>query len=551
MSHKLCQRARPLALLLLIAILAGCSASAAPATPSGAVAEAAAPLPTARRLPSPTPPAPTAASSATPAPTQPAAPSATPAPAGDPFLEAQAAALVPERAGDLARANEWDRYTITAALSPDERVVRGSLRVELVNRSASPYEQIWFHLYPNHPDFGGRLDVTSASVDGQPVGSGTLNGDTLIRLDLPAPLAPGARAVAELGFSARTPRGASANIFGAFNQEAGVWSLANFYPVLARQLPGQGWDTRPISSRGDFAVSSTALYDVTIDAPADWTLVSTGVSIDSSAVNEAVRRERFVSGPQREFYLAALQPGAIEQASSVVEGTRIVSYYQPGNPAAGQRALAVAEQSIRAFNARYGRYPLAELEVIQAALTTFLGMEYPGAVLIEQQLYRNNGSSLETTVAHEIAHQWWYSLIGNDAQAEPWLDEGMASYAQVLYYESLGQTEAREAELDSFRDMYRRAREAGRDAPLASPPDALRGNYVPIVYAKGALFFHALRAQIGEAAFGRFLQGYYAAGLYRDVSGPELLAAAEAACECQLDSLYQDWVLSAARVTIP
>jgi aminopeptidase N len=357
--------------------------------------------------------------------------------------------------------------------------------------------------------------------------------------------------VVELGFNARTPRGASGDTFGAYNQEAGLWSLANFYPVLARVLPGQGWDTRPIESRGDFVVTSTALYDVTIDAPAGWALVGTGVSIGAQPVSEQVRRERFVSGPQREFYLGALQPGAFDQASSVVDGTRVVSYYQKGNPAAGRRALAVAEQSLRAFNARYGRYPLAELEVVQAALTQFLGMEYPGAVLIEQQLYRNNGRGLETTVAHEVAHQWWYSLVGNDAQGEPWLDEGMASYAQVLYYEALGQPAAAGAELTSFRDMYLRARDAGRDAPLSSPPSALRGNYVPIVYAKGALFFHALRAQIGEQAFGRFLQRYVEASLFRDVSGAELLAAAETACDCQLDTLYRDWVLSAARVRIP
>jgi len=548
--HMLYQRA--LAPLLLAAALAGCVVSAAP----GAAPEAAAPIPTARRLPSPTraaAAAPTAAIAppTTPAPTLPPSSAPPTIPAADPFLAAQAAALVPERAGDLARAAAWDRYTVAVALNPDELTATGSVRVELVNRSGAPLAQLWFHLYPNHPDFGGRLDVTGARVDGAPVGSATASRDTLLRLDLPAPVAPGARAVAELSFTTRTPRGASARTFGAHNFESGVWSMANVYPILARTLPGQGWDTRPVDSRGDFVVSSTALYDVSVDAPAGWPLVSTGVSLGAEPAGEGRRRERFVSGPQREFYLAALQPGAIDQASSVVDGTRVVSYYQPGNAAAGRRALAVAEQSLRAFNARYGRYPLAELEVVQAALTQFLGMEYPGAVLIEQQLYRSNGRGLETTVAHEIAHQWWYSLVGNDPQADPWLDEGLASYSQVIYYEQLGQPDAAAAELAAFRDMYRRAREAGRDAPLASAPGALRGNYVPIIYAKGALFFHALRAQIGEPAFGRFLTSYVEAGIYRDVSGADLLAAAEAACACQLDGFYRDWVLSAAPVAIP
>lgn len=284
-------------------------------------------------------------------------------PPADPFVAAQAPALLPAQSGDLTRAGEWDRYTIVAALDPARPAIRGSVAVEVTNRSAAPYERLYFRLYPNHPDFG--------------------------------------------------------------------------------------------------------------------------------------------------------------------------------------------ERALRAFNARFGAYPLAELEIVQGAMTQFLGMEYPGVVLIEQELYESNGRGLETTVAHELAHQWWYSQVGSDAQGEPWLDEGLASYSQVLYYEATGDTRQALAELDGFRNTYRQARSSRRDAPLGSPPQNLAGIYVPIVYAKGGLFFHALRGQIGEEAFGRFLQGYYAAGRYGEVSGPDLLRAAENACGCELDPLYRDWVLTAARVPIP
>jgi hypothetical protein len=467
----------------------------------------------------------------------------------DPFLEAQAAALLPAQAGDLDRAGEWDRYTIIAALSPGTLTIKGTVAVELTNRSRDSYERLYFHLYPNHPDFGGRLDVTAASVGGQPVRSGVEHGDTLIWLALPRPIPPGGTARAELAFTTRTPRESSSRSFGAHNFEAGLWSMANAYPVLARYIPGSGWDRRPITSRGDFTVTSTALYDVTIDAPTGWTLISTGARVSSAAAGQGARRERFVSGPQREFYLGATI--GLDQASATVDGTRIVSHFQRDDAAAGRRALQVAEQSIKAFNARFGPYPHAELEVVQGAMTTFLGMEYPGVVLIEQGLYERNGRGLETTVAHEVGHQWWYSQVGNDAQGEPWLDEGLASYAQVVYYEALGRPELAKGELDAFRASYRQLREGGRDAPLATPPAELRGVYVPVIYAKGALFFQALRAQVGEAAFDRFLKGYYAEGRYRDIAGPDLLRAAEAACACELDKLFNDWVLTAAAVPIP
>ncbi len=469
--------------------------------------------------------------------------------AADPFLAAQAAALLPAHTGDLARAAEWDRYTIVATADPAALTIRGTVSVTVTNRSSLSYDRIYFRLYPNHPDYGGRLDVTAASVEGRPAASGTEQGDTLLWLALPRVLPPGGIARADLRFIARTPRNASARTFGAFNQEAGLWSLAGFYPVLARQFINSGWDRRPIESRGDFAVTNVGLYDVTVEFPSAWTLVSTGSRVNSLPARAGTRRERLVSGPQREFYLGFTR--GLEQASTVVEGTRIVSHYQLANADAGQRALRFAEQALRAYNLRYGPYPLAELEVVQGAMTTFLGMEYPGAVLIEQTLYADNDRVLETTIAHEIAHQWWYSLVGTDAQGEPWIDEGLASYAQVLYYEATGNSARAAEELEYFRGLYRRLREANRDAPLATPPGGLRGNYVPVAYAKAALFFHALRGQIGEEGFGRFLQRYLAEGKYRETAGPDVLRAAETACLCELDTLYEDWVLSAAPVAIP
>ncbi|NCC37113.1 MAG: hypothetical protein EOM24_34665, partial [Chloroflexia bacterium] len=225
--------------------------------------------------------------------------------ADDPFVAAQVAAMLPAYVTDLKQAAAWERYTIVAALSPDQQRVRGTVQILVANRTATPHPRIVFHLYPNHPDFGGRLDVTSATINGLPVASGTAYDDSLFWLELAQPLLPGATVEVQMSFVARTPRNASARTFGAFNQEAGLWSMANFYPILARQRAEGGWDERPIESRGDFVVSSTALYDVTIDVPGDWTLVTTGVAVAREAVTPGVRRERFVSGPQREFYLGA------------------------------------------------------------------------------------------------------------------------------------------------------------------------------------------------------------------------------------------------------
>src|SRR5262249_19830376 len=151
-------------------------------------------------------------------------------------------------------------------------------------------------------------------------------------------------------------------------------------------------------------------YDVTLAAPADWSLATTGVVINRQ-LDGGRQTIRIVSGPQRDFMISATQ---LQVTSVDVEGTRINSYSRPEHAQGGAIALQAAADALRAFNKRYGRYPLAELDVVEVAARTFLGVEYPGLIMIEQGLY--GGDGLDITVAHEVSHQWWYSQVGNDVQ---------------------------------------------------------------------------------------------------------------------------------------
>ena len=448
----------------------------------------------------------------------------------------------------MGNAARWDRYSIDVALDPQARTATGALRLDMTNRTGQPLPELYFHLYPNHPDYKGSLDVSDVRVDGHPAQTSAAQGSIVLKVALAQPLAPDAAATVTLRFTARTPRGASASGYGAFNQEAGVWAIATFYPVLAPFRGGQ-WDLIPVSSKGDFTVTDVALYDVRADIPANWQLATTGVRVSDAPLDELRRRQRFVSGPQRDFFITALSK--LEEVSGEADGTRIVSHFQPGNAVAGAQALQAAQQAVHIYNQRYGPYPLAELEVVQAALTTFYGVEYPGIVLIEQRLYKGGGG-LETTVAHEVSHQWWYSQVGNDAQRNPWLDEGLASYSQIVYREGIGDAAGAASELQGFRTAYTRAREGGRDGVSQRPAAQFSGNYVALVYAKPALFLQALRKRIGDEAFFKGMQAYYAANRYSDTAtGDRLVEAMDGACGCEVRDLYEAWVLGSGPVEVP
>jgi len=80
--------------------------------------------------------------------------------------------------------------------------------------------------------------------------------------------------------------------------------------------------------------------------------------------------------------------------------------------------------------------PFNEFDIIQSPVQYALGVEYPGLVLINAAMYspiNQYHDRLETTIAHEVAHQWWYSMVGNDVVAYPWMDEALTSYSSLVY----------------------------------------------------------------------------------------------------------------------
>src|SRR5262249_40621214 len=308
--------------------------------------------------------------------------------------QAQARALLPEFAGDLGRAGEWNRYAISAAIDPQARTIAGRERIEYTNRDSAALDWLYFHLYPHLPDFAGSLTVSALTIDGQPHPVVYERQRYLLRVNLSQPLAPGAATTVAFDFRTAAPGNASADFYGAFNEENGVLALASSYAIAAI-VRGGAWDIGLPDPRGDFVNSETALYDVTLSAPADWSLATTGVTIDGR-LDGGQRTVRIVSGPQRDFMISATQ---LQQASADADGTRSNPYYRPEHAQGGQIALQAAADALRIFNARYGRYPLAELDVIEVAARTFLGVEYPGLIMIEQGLYAS-GDGLPVTVAH-------------------------------------------------------------------------------------------------------------------------------------------------------
>ncbi len=467
-----------------------------------------------------------------------------PAP-GDP-----ATALLPAARQDLAALEGASRYSLALDIDPSLDSFQGRARVEYTNQESVPLDKVYFRLLPNGgKSYGdGSLTVSKVQVDGEEAAGKLSMQDSVLEVALPASLAPGGRAQFDLEFAGEVPLdfGSGTAGYGIYNldREKDVLSLSGWYPILA-VYDDQGWNLDPVSEIGDSVYSDTALYSVQVCTPEGLVVASTGSRVDEQVSGSKVCAQ-FESGPTRDFYLAASPNFQLD--SQEVDGVRINSYSLPGHEQAAQLALDAARDSLSIFNQKFGPYPFTELDMVDAPMRNALGVEYPGIILIGNTLYDEpDDPGFFITIAHEVAHQWWYSVVGNDVFDAPWLDEGLTTYSSSLYYEFGRSPEFAGGLVDYWQQRFERLKSDNKDDRIAQDLAYFEGLgdpgvYSGVVYTKAALFFHALRQEIGDRAFFEALQQYYRAKKYGIAAPEDLLAAFEAAAGRKLDAFYDPWL---------
>jgi hypothetical protein len=373
--------------------------------------------------------------------------------------------------------------------------------------------------------------------------------DTVLELPLADPLQAGERALVELDFDGLVPVDfgpVGAGGYGIYNESDGVMALSGWYPILA-VYDEHGWNLDPVSAIGDSVYSDSAFYAVDVTLPGEVVLATTGVLVETGEAAGAMRR--YVSGPVRDFFMV-MSPD-FQVVSGEQDGVRVNSYYLTGHEQGGETVLEVALGSVQVYNQRFGGYPYAELDVVEAPMRNALGVEYPGIVLVSSDHYENPSDfSFAVTTAHEVAHQWWYGLVGNDVFEEPWLDEALATYSSNVYFQDAVGENVYRMYAGYWEEVVQSLRDDGQDDIVTGSMEYFEsegraGVYGAVVYDKGALFLKELREEIGDEAFYTALQVYFQDHRYGIATTEDLLAAFEAAAGHPLDNLFQEWLYAA------
>ena len=432
-------------------------------------------------------------------------------------------------------------YHIDLVVSPELNVVEGRQWIRYTNREAGELDDVYFRLFANVT--GSRTSVSALSAAGTAVQPILEAADSALRVPLPEPLQPGESINLQMDFRVELNQETD-RAYGVLGHFDDYLLLDGFYPVVP-VFDDEGWSTEDLVPIGDATYLDASFYLVRIAVPRDLVLVASGSEIgrDRSGANQVVT---FAAGPARDFFLAG-HPD-FEVVGDQGGGTVVRSYGRPADRPGTELALQFASDSLALFTDRLGSYPYAEFDVIGAPIRS-LGIEYPGTTAISVAMY-DLGSvvadlpapiMLEGTVVHEVAHQWFYNVVGNDQLDEPWLDEALAQYLTGWYY--------RETYGDQAEQEYRESWTARWDRidrepiPIGRPTRAYTAEtYSPIVYGRGPLFLAVLEELMGRDGFADFLRDYYETNRWSIATGASFRALAEQHCRCDLGPVFADWV---------
>lgn len=438
-------------------------------------------------------------------------------------------------------------YRIYLDIDLDVLKYQGEMYLDYVNHENTSLDGLFFRLLPNgKASFGdGSLTVTLVEVNGMPVAPSLSMQDTALQVPLPDSLQVGQSTILKFMFEGKIPEDfglpGSPSGYGIYNYADSVLALSAFYPMLSVYENG-AWSLNLPSSIGDSIFSDCANYSVSITLPEDIYVVATGLEKKREITN-GKQTLIYESGPARDFFLVASP--YFEKTSRRVDGTLVNVFYLPGQQSSAKQALSVAVESLKIFNRQFGDYPYSELDVVEAPMRYALGVEFSEIVLISSDLFRTpERPEFVVTVAHEVAHQWWYNMVGNDVFMEPWLDEGLVTYASSLYYEFGPMQSVPNPLIDLWQNRVNQLVQTGRDEMITQPLGYFENLedsriYGSVVYMKAALFFYKLRQEIGDEEFFVALQEYYLDHQFQIATAQDLLRTFEDVSGRSLQAFFQ------------
>ncbi|MFJ7149223.1 M1 family aminopeptidase [Streptomyces sp. NPDC100445] len=412
---------------------------------------------------------------------------------------------------DSTRTPAAPAYTVNLSSDTSGSVWTGHENVTFTNASATALGQVYLRLWDNYHGSCDAMPIKVSNVTGGTAGALSV-ACTALEVDLPSPLAQGQSATIGFDLGITVPSGAD-----RFGHDGAFNFVGNALPVLAVR-DSAGWHLDPYTNNGESFYSLAADFKVTLDHPTGLLVPATGTSTDTPGASGRTVTTATAS-KVRDFAWAAGPFSKISGTSAA--GVPVNVYSVSGiSSSSAQSMLSTAKSAVDAHAARYGAYPYGELDAVIDNNYWFGGMEYPGFVL---------DLVSTTALTHEIAHQWWYGIVGDDEYTSPWLDEAFTDYSTDLAQGKTGSNCWSSVSWASGTEKITNS---------MAYWDAHSSRYSTVVYGYGKCALHDLRRVLGDTAMAKLLKDYATAHWYGVSTTAEFKAAAQAATSTDLTSFW-------------
>ncbi len=453
---------------------------------------------------------------------------------------------------------------ISIKMDPENKTADVEHKLTYMNNTDSVLNDIYFNLIPNaFAKQDGGIKMKKITINGQEVTMKKVK-DTVYSIDLPSPLEKGKNVTIDMSYTIKIPM-----IADRFGYNGNTYNLGNALITPAMYEDGK-WLVQPYINIGDAFYTEIADYHVSISAPEGYQIAASGTKIDRVYQAENMRD------------FACVISSDLELLCEEHEDIALNVFYPKNCPGSGRHVMDVAKKSLTLYNEILGKYPYDTLNMVLIDMPGNIGgMEYPGLIMmtvhddmeslldlyngkitvqdyIELQKQKEGTSgdiekisdlessgetlsdeqvkgtflyeveSLTKSTVHEIAHQWFYGIVGNDEVRYPWIDEGFCRFMEGYYCNRFSEGdkytyplfERFEATDESIYDEKNTSQGEFHSVDLSKSLydfSKQQEDYGEIYYKAAAMIYHMYK-KMGDTAFVEALKEYINKFAYKEVT---------------------------------